>query len=120
GELAKPLGRRALLITSRTAMARLGYTARVLASLAAAQIEATVFQDLGPTPTTDDVGRAAVLARATKAELVIGLGGGSALDCAKATAGVAGQHLACAEYLHGRAQVEPEALPVLAIPTTAG
>ena len=57
GALARPLGRRALVVTSRSAMARLGYTARVLESLAAAGLEASVFHDLGKTPTTDDVDR---------------------------------------------------------------
>jgi alcohol dehydrogenase len=120
GTLARALGRRALVVTSRAAMARLGYTKRLLDRLTAAAVDATVFRDLGATPTTDDVDRAAAAARETGADLVIGLGGGSALDCAKAVAAVAPRRAACAEYLHGRAGVGPDALPLLAIPTTAG
>jgi alcohol dehydrogenase class IV len=119
GALARSLGSRAVVVTSRTAMARLGHTARLLDRLATAGVEATVFHDLGPTPTTDDVDRAAEAARAAGADCVIGMGGGSALDCAKAVAAVTPWRIACAEYLHGRASVGPETLPLLAIPTTA-
>jgi alcohol dehydrogenase len=101
-------------------MARLGYTDRVLASLAAAGMEASVFSEMPGTPTTHDVDRAAETARDFDADLVIGLGGGSALDCAKAVAGVAPRRIPCAEYLHGRELVSPQALPIVAIPTTAG
>jgi alcohol dehydrogenase class IV len=101
-------------------MARLGFTAQLLARLAQDGVHASVFHELGPTPTTDDVDRAADVARAMRADLVIGLGGGSALDCAKAVAGVTPSRIPSAEFLHGRAHVGPEALPLLAIPTTAG
>lgn len=120
GALARSLGRRAVVVTSRTAMARLGHTTRLLDHLTAAGVEATVFHDLGLTPTTDDVDRAAEAARAVAADFIIGMGGGSALDCAKAVAAVAPRRIACAEYLHGRACVGPDTLPLLAMPTTAG
>jgi alcohol dehydrogenase class IV len=120
GALARGLGCRALVVTSRTAMAQLGYTSRLLGCLTAAGVEGIVFQDLGLTPTTDDVDRAAEIARAAGAECVIGMGGGSALDCAKAVAAVAPGRLACTEYLYGRTHAGPSTLPVLAIPTTAG
>src|SRR5258708_6163808 len=79
GGLARTLGTRAIVVTSRTAMSKLGYTARLLKSLSAAGVAATVFHDLSDTPTTDDVDRAAEIARVERIELVIGLGGGSAL-----------------------------------------
>jgi alcohol dehydrogenase len=120
GKLARSLGRRALVVTSRSSMARLGYTDHLLASLVQEGVQSAVFHDLGPTPTTDDVDRAADVARAMRADLVIGLGGGSALDCAKAVAGIAPTQIPSAEFLHGRAQVGPDALPLLSIPTTAG
>jgi len=120
GELASSLGRRALVVTSRSAMKRLGYSDRLLKSLADAGIATAVFHDLDVTPTTDDVDRAAENARTFGAEFVIGMGGGSALDCAKAVAAVVPKEIGCAEYLHGRAAIGPETLPILAIPTTAG
>jgi alcohol dehydrogenase class IV len=120
GQLAQSLGSHALVVTSRSAMDRLGFTGRLLDRLKGAGVAATVFCDLGATPSTDDVDRGAEVARACHANLVIGLGGGSALDCAKAVAGVAPQAAPCADYLHGRATVTAAALPILAIPTTAG
>jgi alcohol dehydrogenase len=120
GQFAQSLGSRALVVTSRTAMERLGFTSRLLDSLQRSGVAATVFRDLGATPTTDDVDHAAEVARTCDANLVIGLGGGSALDCAKAVAAVAPMRAPCADYLHGRAAPAAETLPILAIPTTAG
>jgi alcohol dehydrogenase class IV len=59
-------------------------------------------------------------ARSDRAQFVIGLGGGSALDCAKAIAAVAPGNHAAADYVHQRAQPGANTLPVIAIPTTAG
>jgi alcohol dehydrogenase len=120
GKLARPLGRRALVVTSRNSMDRLGYTARLLEGLVREGIQAAVFRELGQTPNTETVDRASEIAREMQADFVIGLGGGSALDCAKAVAGVATTRIPSAEFLHARARVGPDALPLIAIPTTAG
>lgn len=120
GTLSHSLGNCALVVTSRSAMERFGYTSRLLGSLKSAGVRATVFRDLSSTPTTDDVDFAAEMARANGANLVIGLGGGSALDCAKAVAAVAPHRFPCADYLHGRVFPACDTLPILAIPTTSG
>jgi alcohol dehydrogenase class IV len=117
--LSLQLGRHALLLTSRAAMERLGHTQTLSAALEARGVAVTVFKDIEATPTTHDVDRGADLARRCGADHVIGLGGGSALDCAKAIAGAAAGSRPSADYLYGRASVD-SALPLLAIPTTAG
>src|SRR5205823_5448158 len=100
GRLAQALGRRAFIVTSRNAMDRLGYTERLLQSLRASDVAVKVFRELGTTPTTDDVDRATETARDFRADLVVGLGGGSALDCAKAVAGLAARRIPCTDYLY--------------------
>jgi alcohol dehydrogenase class IV len=119
GGLAARLGRHALLVTSKHAMDRLGYTKRLCVALASHAVAVTLFKDIATTPTTDDVDRGARLARRSGVDHVIGLGGGSPVDCAKAIAAVAADDRPCVDYLYGRAAVT-RTLPVLAIPTTAG
>jgi alcohol dehydrogenase len=118
-ELASGLGKRALLVTSRRAMERLGYTEQLTAALSSRGIEFVIYNDVHPNPTTVDVDNGAARARPHRAELVIGLGGGSALDCAKAIAAVAPGNHAAADYVYQRAQPGANTLPVIAIPATA-
>lgn len=84
-----------------------------------------VFSDIGAEPGTDDLDRALSAARGGKYGAVIGLGGGSALDVAKAVAALMGSGLSAAEALRnpGAASLaERESnIPLLvAMPTTAG
>ena len=81
GELAAPLGRTALVVTGR-APERF---AHVLATLEPAGVAHARWQIPGE-PTVEEIERAVAHARAAGCDLVIGLGGGSALDAAKAIA----------------------------------
>lgn len=118
GPLAAALGRRALLVTGAHPEA----AARLLAPLAAASIAASLFPVAGE-PTTDLVGRGVQAARDHAADLVIAIGGGSALDAGKAIAGLLTNPGDPLDYLEvigaGRPLLQPP-LPFIAIPTTAG
>jgi alcohol dehydrogenase class IV len=115
---AAALGRRALVVTGRD-------TARavpLVAALAEHGIEAGVFA----VPAEPTVALASAGARAARdggAEVVLGLGGGSALDAAKAIAALAandGDPLRYLEVVGEGRPLERPPLPVIAIPTTAG
>ena len=118
GALARPFGRRALVITGANPQ-----RARpLLDSLQAQQIEWTSLAVRGE-PDLDLARRGAEQARRERCELVIGIGGGSVIDSAKAVAALATNEGDLLDYLEviGRAQPLPRApLPCLAIPTTAG
>jgi alcohol dehydrogenase class IV len=101
-------------------MERLGHTPRLLADLREHGVEAMVFNDLRPGVPLTDVDRGAALARRHGADCVVALGGGTALDAAKAIAAVAPGERPAVDYLYQRVAVGPNALPLLAIPTTAG
>jgi alcohol dehydrogenase class IV len=118
--LARAFGRRVLIVTTRSAMERLGYTAELVSGLQREGVEAVCFRDVCPNPSTDDVDHGAALARSLRADAIVALGGGSVIDCAKAIAAVAPGHQPAVDYLYRRAAVTPRALPVLAVPTTAG
>lgn len=120
GVQARRLGGHALVVTSRRAMDRLGYAQRLIQDLIRNGLKTTVYQDIGPGVPLADVDRGAELARRAGVDCVVALGGGTVLDGAKAIAGVAAADRPAADFLHQRAQVGSEALPLLAIPTTSG
>jgi len=74
-------------------------------------------------PTTSDIERGTELARKTNCNVIIGIGGGSAIDSAKAIAALAPNKGELTDYLEvigkGR-KLEEKPLPCIAIPTTAG
>ncbi len=119
GKEANRFGNKVCLITGRYAMAKSGVLNNVHKSLEDVGLEVVLFDKVIPEPTTKMVDEGLSLVRTTECELVIGLGGGSSLDVAKAVAGLANDDGSCLEYQEGR-KIEKEGLPFIAIPTTAG
>jgi alcohol dehydrogenase class IV len=118
GSIAGPLGRRALLVTGREP----GRAARLAALLAAEGVSTERFAVPGE-PTTSLILEGIRQARAADCDLVVGFGGGSALDAAKAIAVLLGNAGALEDYLEVIGQALPlprPGVPCLAIPTTAG
>ena len=118
GAIARGLGTHALLVTGKSRR----HEAAVAEPLAAANVRWTPFAvDGEPTVATARAGTAA--AGAAGCDLVIGFGGGSALDAAKAIAALAANGGDPLDYLEvvGRGQpLARPSLPVVAVPTTAG
>lgn len=122
GELAARHGRRAWLVTGAGALERTGALGRALDSLAAAGVTVSR-QVVAGEPRTDDADLGAREAREAGCDLVVGLGGGSALDLAKAVACLLGNGGEALDYLEvvgrGRPVAKPAA-PLVLAPTTAG
>ncbi|MBM3889394.1 MAG: iron-containing alcohol dehydrogenase [Verrucomicrobia bacterium] len=118
GPIAKSYGSRALVATGRDkSRAR-----RLLALLRAAGVKCFTFPVAGE-PTTDVVRRGTQVARDERCDLVIGFGGGSALDAAKAIAALltnGGDPLDYLEVIGRGRSITKLAAPCIAIPTTAG
>ena len=118
GAAAREFGRRAFVVTGRE-----GRRAEQLLDLLAAEgIAATTFAVAGE-PTVDAVIAATAEARRQHCDLVIGLGGGSPMDTAKAVSALLTNPGDPLDYLEvvGRAQpLTRPAAPCIAIPTTAG
>jgi alcohol dehydrogenase class IV len=118
GPAAQALGRRALVVTG----AHPERAASLFDQLRSHRVEALPCPIRGE-PKIDDVAAGARLARYEACELVIGFGGGSAIDAAKAIAALATNPGELLDYLEviGRGQPLTEnPLPVIAVPTTAG
>jgi len=119
GELACEAGaRRALVVCGRSSASRSGVLDRALELLDAAGVAGEAFAGASPEPESDEVDRAAARAIGVGADLVVGLGGGSAIDVAKLAAVVARSGGECVDYEAGRPV--QDSLPVVAVPTTAG
>jgi alcohol dehydrogenase class IV len=115
---AAALGRRALVVTGASSE-RAGTLA---AALAAAGVSPIPFPVSGE-PTVELVSRGTEFARAEKCDVVISIGGGSAIDAGKALAAMLGNPGEPLDYLEvvGRGQplLQPS-VPYIAVPTTAG
>ncbi len=118
GALAAALGSRALLVTGRDAQ-RSGCVEPELAKHKLAVTHFAVTTE----PTTHMVAQGAALAREAGCDLVVAVGGGSVLDAGKAIAALATNRADILTYLEVIGQGQPlthPALPIIAIPTTAG
>jgi alcohol dehydrogenase len=118
-EVVKPLGQRALLVCGANALRRSGALDRTLDELHSAGIETAVFDAVRGEPTLDVVQAAVDLAQQEEVTVVIGMGGGSAIDVGKATAVLCNKPGTVHQYHRGRAIDEP-GLAFVSVPTTAG
>jgi alcohol dehydrogenase class IV len=112
-----PFAERVLIVTGKSSAARTGHLDRLLAALSGKK--ATVFTGISPNPRLSEVNAAAEAGRTAGVEAVIGIGGGSALDAAKAiAAAITGADIA--SHLREDRPAPDNTLPIVCIPTTAG
>jgi alcohol dehydrogenase YqhD (iron-dependent ADH family) len=86
GAEARQLGKRPLVLTGRTAMQKSGVLAKVLGLLKGSGLEPVAFEAVDPNPRRETLDEAVKLGLAEGCDFVIGLGGGSPMDSAKAVA----------------------------------
>ena len=122
GRLAAELGTAALVVTNAGQSGDGALVDRLSELLAHAKVRAAHWRQRGE-PQVADVAAALELARGEHCDLVIGIGGGSAIDAAKAVAGILTNGGAPLDYMEviGRGQsLTRPAAPWIAVPTTAG
>jgi alcohol dehydrogenase len=119
GNLARDLGFRRPLLVADHGLQASGHVSEASQALAGAGIEAVPFHDFEANPDTDmvEVGRA--FAASAGIDSIIGLGGGSSMDCAKAINFVLTNGGRMQDY-HGYGKASKPMLPMIGIPTTAG
>jgi len=128
GRLARALGRRAIMVVGSEFLIAHGVVAELHDNLAAAGVELVSLGVIDHEPLVTDVDRLAGNVRELRAgsgDVLIGLGGGAAIDLAKALAALATnrQSPTVQDYLEnvGRdLKLDEPPLPVMALPTTAG
>lgn len=115
--LANP-GSSVFLVTGRRSLEAQGVLGNVLKNLSEFQV--THYNDVVPFPSPSAVDRAVEACRAANADLVVAIGGGSALDLAKAVAILTVHDGPALEYATGERTFPGKGLPFVAAPTTSG
>jgi alcohol dehydrogenase len=119
GELAGELGARRALVVSDPGIVAAGHTEHGIAALRRAGIETRLFDGVCENPTTDNVEAGLAVAREHAPELLVGLGGGSSMDCAKGINFLYSNGGRMQDYW-GVGKATREMLPMIAVPTTSG
>ena len=119
GELARELGATRALVTSDPGIVAAGHAAAGVAALQAAGLATAVFSAFGENPSTSEVEAGTALAREFRPDLLVGLGGGSSMDCAKGINFLVSRGGRMEDH-KGRGRPGPPMLASIAVPTTAG
>ena len=118
GSYVKALGKKALVVTGKSSAKKAGYLDLITKSLEKEGVDWVLFDEIEPKPLTTTIDKGISFARENKVDVVIGLGGGSAMDSAKCIAFGVNKEDSIANYFG--AQPAGEVLPIALITTTAG
>ena len=118
-DFVAPYGKKALIVTGRTSAKRSGLYDRVVAKLEADHIDYVLFDQVDANPLTTTALEGAALAKTESCDVVIAIGGGSIMDCAKGIAFMAVNEGDINDYIFNR-KTSDNALPLVVIPTTCG
>jgi len=119
GELASELGARRAVVVSDPGVIAVGHAQRGLDALKRAGIDAHLFEGVHENPSTDDVDRGVAFAKRHDPEVLVGLGGGSSMDCAKGINFLYSNGGKMQDYWGVGKALKPM-LPMIAVPTTSG
>ncbi len=119
GDLARELGFRRTLVVSDAGVVAAGYAARACQSLEAAGIAVATFSGFDHDPTSAMADAGAAVAREAAVDSLVGLGGGSSMDCAKSIGFLLANGGRMPDF-RGYAKAKQPLPPMIGIPTTAG
>ncbi len=119
GEQSKKLGKRAFIVTD-TIMEKLGYIERCMKYLNKKGITVITYNKVNAEPTNIHVLEALTICKEGKCDFIIGIGGGSCIDAAKAVAVLCTNGGEVEDYVQKDIEIESDPLPLIAIPTTSG
>jgi alcohol dehydrogenase len=119
GELASELGDTRVLLVTDPGLEAAGHPQRALDSLSAAGLEVFLFDQVEENPTSRHVDNGARFARPLNIDLIVSVGGGSAMDCAKGINFILTNGGTMEDY-KGFGKAHKPMLPSIGIPTTAG
>ncbi|MEM9242620.1 MAG: iron-containing alcohol dehydrogenase [Pseudomonadota bacterium] len=118
-EITKKYGDSALLVT-RDSDTMNNFAVAAKKMLEEAGIATALFNGVQPNPTTDSIDVGSQMAVDHNANVIIGLGGGSSMDAAKAIAVQATHEGSCWDYLFFKKEPTKKTLPIVAVTTTSG
>ena len=117
----KARGFRKVFVASDPDLIKFGVTAKVTSVLDGAKIEYELFSDIKPNPTIENVQAGVAAFKASGADCIVAIGGGSSMDTAKAIGIIiTNPEFADVRSLEGVAPTKNKCVPIIAVPTTAG
>lgn len=119
GEHAKELGGKRILLVTDHGLEDAGHPQRAERHLRDAGLDVAVFDDVHENPTSTDVEHGAAFARQHQIDLIVAIGGGSSMDCAKGLNFLLTNGGSMADY-KGFGKATKPMLPSIGIPTTSG
>lgn len=119
GALAVELGGQRVLVVSDPGIVAVGHVARVVRLLKASGLTSMTFTAVEENPTTEHVDAGLAVAHDFGPDLIVGLGGGSSMDCAKGVNFLLTNGGRMQDYW-GVGKATKKMLPLIAIPTTGG
>lgn len=118
---AKARGFGKAFVCSDPDLVRFGVTQKVLDVLDGAELKYELYSDIKPNPTIENVQTGVAAFKASGADYLVAVGGGSSMDTAKAIGIIiANPEFADVRSLEGVAPTKHSSVPIIAIPTTAG
>jgi len=123
GEVGRRFGFKALIVTGKKSTKESGALDKLINSLKENHIDYVIFDEITPNPTDKQVNKGAEIAVKEKVDFIVGIGGGSALDAAKAISIVSSNEGYAWDYVRypeGSRLIPFLNRPVITIPTTAG
>ena len=110
-----------VFVASDPDLIKFGITNKVLSVLDGAGIEYSVFSEIKPNPTIENVQAGVAAFKAFGADCIVAIGGGSSIDTAKAIGIIiTNPEFADVRSLEGVAPTKNKCVPIIAVPTTAG
>lgn len=119
GAEAREMGQKAMLVTGRSSMRRTGVLDRVVQDLKNNGVDTLVFDKVVSNPHASTIDEGARMARQEGSELIIGLGGGSAMDTAKGIVLASTGTKPIWDYVGSDIKVSGSVLPLILVPTMA-
>jgi alcohol dehydrogenase len=119
GEVARELGGRRILLVTDPGLEAAGHPQRAVASLRDAGLDVIVFDEVRENPTTACVELGTSVARRHSIDLIVAVGGGSSMDCAKGVNFLATNGGSVVDY-KGFGKATKPMLPSIGVPTTSG
>ncbi len=119
GAQAKRFGVKNVLLVTDSYMESCGLADKVADSMKGVGVNVTVFADVQPDPTDLNVLEGLEILKKNDCGMVVGLGGGSPMDCAKAISAMNANEPPISQYA-GLHKVPRKGVPIITIPTTAG
>lgn len=117
--LVKNYGNKAFVVTGKKSVFESGLLQKITNICSQNGITSVLYPEVNPEPDISDVEKGAEICREEKCDVVVGIGGGSAMDVAKAVAVLSTNGGSLQNYF-GEVAYQKSPLPVVAVPTTCG